>query len=93
MTGPSSSSRRVGACERAEGGAVVAAVRAVSGADFSATFGPADCAGPLGDGIDSGDFSPGILLAADSEDFSTRGREGCEAAALEEVPGSEDLSS
>ena len=72
---------------------MVAAVRAVSGTDFSAAFGPADCAGPLGEGIDSGDFSPGILLAADSEDFSPRGREGCEAAALEEGPGSEDLSS
>ena len=72
---------------------MVAAVRAVSGTDFSAAFGPADCAGPLGEGIDFGDFSPEILLAADSEDFSTRGRGGCEAAALEDVPGSEDLSS
>ena len=78
--------------ERSVGGAVVAAVLAVSGTDFSTTFGPADLAGPWGVGRDAEDFSSGILLGVDSADFSTRGRGGCEAADLEEVPGSEDFS-
>ena len=75
------------------GGAVVAAVLAVSGADFSATFGASDFAGPRGVGRDAEDFSSGILLGVGSADLSTRGREGCDAAALDEVPGSGDFSS
>jgi hypothetical protein len=73
------------------GGAVVAAVLAVSGTDFSASLGALGFATPRGVGRDSEDFSSGILLGVDSADFSTRGREGCEAAAFEEVPGSEDF--